>query len=183
MRRVALMNIEQKKREIYDPFNAYFTENFNYKPEKNSLLDISNARRWFRNINEATQNSVYTYQQAMEEKSGPIVKINGRDMFMLSSYDYMGLIGNQDIENASIDAVKKFGTGTGGVRMLTGTTTLHRELETEIARFKGTEDALTFTSGYMANLSVISALMGKSLMLAWRTAIRPLLSNSQFSLP
>jgi 8-amino-7-oxononanoate synthase len=152
----------QKKGEIFDPFDSYFKENFNYKPEKNGLLDISNARRWFRNINEATQNNVYTYQQAMEEKSGPKVKINGQDMFMLSSYDYMGLIGNSDIENASIEAVKKFGTGTGGVRMLTGTTTLHRDLESEIAAFKGTEDALTFTSGYMANLSVISALMSKS---------------------
>jgi 8-amino-7-oxononanoate synthase len=163
MRKSVVIDKDHKKREVFDPFNEYFKENnFNYKPDRKSLLDISNARRWFRNINEATQNNVYTYQQAMEEKSGPIVKISGKDMYMLSSYDYMGLIGNVDIENASIDAVKKFGTGTGGVRMLTGTTILHRELESAIAKFKGTDDALTFTSGYMANLSVISALMGKS---------------------
>jgi glycine C-acetyltransferase len=81
-------------------------------------------------------------------------------MLMLSAYDYLGLIGHPRIERAAVEAVCTYGTGTGGVRLLTGTTELHRELEREIAAFKGTDDALAFTSGYMATLGVISALFG-----------------------
>ena len=56
-------------------------------------------------------------------------------MLMMSSYDYLGLIGHAAIENAAAAAIRKFGTGTGGVRLLTGTTELHREMEEDLARF------------------------------------------------
>jgi glycine C-acetyltransferase len=81
---------------------------------------------------------------------------------MISSYDYLGLIGHPTIESAAVEAIHKYGTGTGGVRLLTGTTDLHCLLERELAAFKGTEAALTFSSGYLANLAVISALFGPS---------------------
>jgi glycine C-acetyltransferase len=78
---------------------------------------------------------------------------------MLSSYDYLGLIGHPRIEEAAIDAIRKYGTGTGGVRMLTGTIDIHHEMEREVADFKGTAEAITFTSGYLANLAVVASLL------------------------
>ena len=80
-------------------------------------------------------------------------------MMMLSSYDYLGLIGDPRIDEAAIDAIRKYGTGTGGVRMLTGTIDIHHEMEREVAAFKGTPQAITFTSGYLANLAVIASLL------------------------
>jgi 8-amino-7-oxononanoate synthase len=81
-------------------------------------------------------------------------------MLMLSSYDYLGLIGHPAIERAAVEAVQHYGTGTGGVRLLTGTNALHCGLERDLAAFKGTEAAITFSSGYTASLAVVSALFG-----------------------
>lgn len=145
----------------YDPFKGFFHKNPHYKPEPRSILDIRNAHRWFRDIGKTMEDSVYTFQQPLDGKSGPKVRIEGREMYMLSSYDYLGLIGHPDIEAAAIDAVRLHGTGTGGVRLLTGTTRLHQQLELELAAFKGTEASVVFSSGYMANLAVISALMNR----------------------
>ena len=80
-------------------------------------------------------------------------------MLMLSSYDYLGLIGDPRIDDAAVDAVRKYGTGTGGVRLLTGTIDLHHQMEKELAAFKGMAHAVTFSSGYLANLAVVSALL------------------------
>jgi glycine C-acetyltransferase len=80
-------------------------------------------------------------------------------MMMLSSYDYLGLIGDPRIDECAVEAVRKYGTGTGGVRMLTGTIDLHHLMERELADFKGTAEAITFSSGYLANLAVIAALL------------------------
>src|SRR5439155_790883 len=84
----------------------------------------------------------------------------GSGMLMLASYDYLGLLGYPPVEEAAVAAVRAYGTGTGGVRMLTGTTALHHELERELAAFKGVDAALAFSSGYLANLAVIGALVG-----------------------
>ena len=110
-------------------------------------------------IRETYQKGVYTFHQALDHKSGPTAKIDGKSYKMLSSYDYLGLIGHPDIEKAAINAIHEFGTGSGGVRLLTGTNKLHLKLEQVVASFKGTEAAATFTSGYNASLAVISLLM------------------------
>jgi 7-keto-8-aminopelargonate synthetase-like enzyme len=89
-----------------------------------------------------------------------MVRTEGREMLMLSSYDYLGLIGDPRIDEEAIQAVGKYGTGTGGARLLTGTLDLHHEVERDIAALKGTEQALTFSSGYMANRGVITSLFG-----------------------
>jgi len=88
------------------------------------------------------------------------VRVEGRgEMLMFGSYSYLGLIGHPAINRAAQDAIARFGTGTNGVRLLAGTLPLHRELEEAIAAFKGTEAAIAFASGYMANISTISALL------------------------
>jgi glycine C-acetyltransferase len=85
--------------------------------------------------------------------------VGGKRLLMLSSYDYLGLIGDARIDAAAIEAVKKYGTGTGGVRMLTGTIDMHHQMERELAAFKGMPECVTFSSGYLANLAVIGALL------------------------
>jgi 8-amino-7-oxononanoate synthase len=90
------------------------------------------------------------------------VRVEGRgEMLMFGSYSYLGLIGHPAIDRAAQEAIARFGTGTNGVRLLAGTLPLHRELEESIAAFKGTEAAIAFASGYMANISTISALLDR----------------------
>ena len=144
--------------ETKDPFKGYFDKNTAWAPDKDSLLDIPLARRWMKAVEWSIDYGVYTYQQALESKSGPQTMLKNEVFTMLSSYDYLGLIGHPDIEKAAIDAIQTFGTGTGGVRLLTGTNELHEELESSIASMKRKEACITFSSGYLANLGAISAL-------------------------
>src|SRR5213594_2579485 len=104
------------------------------------------------------EEGLYTYQMPLEGRTGSRVMVLGRSRLMLSCYDYLGLAGHPAVEDAAVAAIRTYGTGTGGVRMLTGTTALHRDLEREIAAFKNVEAALTFGSGYLANLAVVAAL-------------------------
>ena len=140
-------------------FDGYFTEGRTWSFKKHDLLD-ARARRLFESAALACSVDAYPFQAPLTHKTGPCVLTDGHEMLMLSSYDYLGLIGDPRIDAAAIEAVKRYGTGTGGVRLLTGTLELHREMEQALADFKGTEAALTFTSGYVANLAVISSLFG-----------------------
>ncbi|MBK8781013.1 MAG: aminotransferase class I/II-fold pyridoxal phosphate-dependent enzyme [Anaerolineales bacterium] len=107
-------------------------------------------------------NDLYFYNQPIEEMMGGAkVRVRGRVMGMYASYSYLGLVGHPRINEAAKKAVDKFGTGTNGVRTLAGTLTIHNELEETISNFKHTEAAITYTSGYAANLTVISTLMGR----------------------
>ena len=78
----------------------------------------------------------------------------------LSANDYLGLAGDPRLAEAAADAAKAFGAGAGASRLVAGGTTLHRELETAIAAWKGAEDAVVFSSGYLANAGTIAALVG-----------------------
>lgn len=107
-------------------------------------------------------NDLYFYNQPIEEiRGGAKVLVRGREMGMYASYGYLGLLGHPRINEAAKKAVDKYGTGTNGVRMLAGTLTIHDELEETIAEFKRAEAAITFSSGYVTNLTVISGLMGR----------------------
>jgi 8-amino-7-oxononanoate synthase len=107
-------------------------------------------------------NDLYFYNMPVEEiKGGSRVIVKGREMGMYASYSYLGLIGHPRINAAAKAAVDKFGTGTNGVRLLAGTLTIHTELEETIADFKHAEAAITYSSGYVTNLTVISTLMGR----------------------
>jgi glycine C-acetyltransferase len=103
----------------------------------------------------------YLNMPVAEILPGMKVRVNGREMGMYASYSYLGLVGHPRINEAAKKAVDEFGTGTNGVRMLAGTLTLHKELEETIANFKHAEAAVTFSSGYVTNLTVISGLMGR----------------------
>ncbi len=114
-------------------------------------------------LKEGKEAGFYFYNMPVSElKGGARVVVNGREMGMYASYGYLGLIGHPRINKAAQDAVAKFGTGTHGVRTLAGSLTLHCELEETIAKFKDTEAAVTFSSGYVTNLTTVSTLVGRN---------------------
>jgi 8-amino-7-oxononanoate synthase len=98
--------------------------------------------------------------QAIEGQSGPVVTMAGRTMVNFASNDYLGLAGDPRLVAQAQAATQTYGTGATGSRLLSGHRPLHRELEQAIAQLKGTEDALVFSSGYLANIGTIAALVG-----------------------
>ena len=106
---------------------------------------------------------LYFYLEATQDilPNGRVNVENHGEMIMLGSYSYLGLIGHPDINAAAKAAVDHYGTGTHGVRLLAGSLKLHNELESRIAKFKQTEEAITFSSGYVTNLATISSLLRK----------------------
>ena len=108
-----------------------------------------------------TKDDHYYYLQQVDELDGGRVVIGGRKMVMFSSYSYLGLLQHPEINRRAKDAIDAFGTGTHGVRILAGTTRLHNECEARVAKFTHMEDAIVYSSGYTANLSTISTLLGR----------------------
>lgn len=149
-----------RARAAFDPFDGFFANGRKSPPASGDLLDLPDYRRWLDLVDWGYDQGLYTYQLPLEGRTGRRVLAQGRSMLMLSAYDYLGLVGHPAIEEAAVDATRRYGTSTGGVRMLTGTTELHVELERRLAEFKGVEAALTFGSGYMANLAAVTALVG-----------------------
>lgn len=122
------------------------------------LLD-ARAERVLQRYEQLCADGDYPFQLPLEGMAGPRISIAGRPLLLLSSYDYLGLIHHPAVNAAALAAVRQYGTGTGGVRLLTGTTQLHHHLEREIAAFKGCSAAISFSSGYAANMAAIPALL------------------------
>lgn len=113
-------------------------------------------------VNTYKDKGLYFYNQPVSELRGAArAVVNGREMGMYASYSYLGLVGHPRINKAAQEAVARYGSGTHGVRSLAGSLDLHRELEETIADFKHAEAAITYTSGYVTNLTVVSALVGR----------------------
>jgi len=103
----------------------------------------------------------YRSVQTLQSRSGAVVQLEGREVINFASNDYLGLAADERLIQAAVAATKEFGTGSTGSRLLSGHRELHRQLECAIASLKQTEDALVFSSGYLANLGTIAALVGK----------------------
>ncbi|MEG4006938.1 8-amino-7-oxononanoate synthase [Microcoleus sp. Pol11C1] len=103
----------------------------------------------------------YRSPQSLESSPGPVVKLASRRLINFASNDYLGLAGDDRLIQAAMAATKEFGTGATGSRLLSGHRDLHRQLEQAIANLKQTEDALVFSSGYLANLGAIASVVGK----------------------
>jgi glycine C-acetyltransferase len=105
---------------------------------------------------------LYRPLRVMSSAQGPIVSIDGKELISLSSNDYLGLTHHPRLREAALAAVRDFGAGSGAVRTIAGTMTLHEELERDLAAFKGTEAVLTFQSGFTANTGVIPTITGEA---------------------
>ncbi len=115
-----------------------------------------------RRILEAKKHDLYPYMHSSDAVDGVHITIHGRPMLQFSSYSYLDLLGHPKINAAAKMAIEEFGTGTHGVRFLTGTTRIHLELERKIASFKKTEEAIALSTGFGANSGTISALLGRN---------------------
>ena len=105
---------------------------------------------------------LYRPLRVMSSAQGPIVSIDDRRVISLSSNDYLGLTHHPRLREAALAAVRDFGVGSGAVRTIAGTMSMHEALETELAAFKGVPAVLTFQSGFTANTGVIPTITGET---------------------
>ncbi|MEO5941720.1 MAG: glycine C-acetyltransferase [Candidatus Limnocylindrales bacterium] len=104
---------------------------------------------------------LYRPLRVMSSAQGPIVSVDEERQISLASNDYLGLTHHPRIKAAAIQAIRDYGAGSGAVRTIAGTMTIHEELERELADFKGTAATLTFQSGFSANTGVIPTITGE----------------------
>ncbi len=112
-------------------------------------------------LEELKRQHLYRPLRVLSSMQGPECTVDGRRVVSLASNDYLGLTHHPRLLAAAERAVREFGAGSGAVRTIAGTMTLHEELEATLARFKGTEAALTFQSGFTANTGVIPTITGE----------------------
>lgn len=108
----------------------------------------------------AREADLLPYFRLIESEAGPVMEVEGREVVMLGSNNYLGLTGDERVKQGARDALERYGTGLTGSRFLNGTTPLHVELERELAAWMGTEDALVFTTGHQANAGSIGTILG-----------------------
>ncbi|WP_318655886.1 8-amino-7-oxononanoate synthase [Pseudanabaena yagii] len=122
---------------------------------------ISTPYDWLdRNLASIHKANWYRSTQTITSKAGTIATIDGCEMLMFASNNYLGLASDRRLIEAAMSATQMYGTGSTGSRLVTGHLALHEQLEQAIADLKNTEAALVFSSGYLANLGAISAIVG-----------------------
>jgi len=102
----------------------------------------------------------YQSLKIWETGSGTWMRLNGRKVLQMCSNNYLGLTNHPELKQAATEAIAKYGVGCGSVRTIVGTQDIHERLENELARFKNTEAALVFQSGFTANLGILSSILG-----------------------
>ena len=112
-----------------------------------------------RELDELAAGGLYRPMRVIESPQGTEVVINGRRLINLSSNNYLGLNTHPRLVQATVEATKQFGAGSGAVRTIAGTMSIHEELERRLAAFKHTEAALTLQSGYATNLGILSCVL------------------------
>lgn len=103
----------------------------------------------------------YPYFRAIEANEGPVVKIEGREIIMAGSNNYLGLTAHPKVKEAALNAIRDYGTGCSGSRYLTGTLDLHIKLEEKLADFLQKESVLLFSTGYQTAQGIIPTLVSK----------------------
>ncbi len=107
----------------------------------------------------AKQHDLLPYFRLIESEAGPIMEVEGHEVVMLGSNNYLGLTGDSRVRDGAREALDRYGTALTGSRFMNGTTPLHIELEEEIADWMQTEDALAFTTGYQANVGCLGTIL------------------------
>lgn len=125
-------------------------------------MDLFKKCEGLEDLKKAREHGVYPYFHQLNSKQGPEVVMEGKDMIMIGSNNYLGLTSHPEVIEAGIKALEKFGSGCSGSRFLNGTLTMHVELEKALANFLKKEDAVTFSTGFQSNLGIISAIAGRN---------------------
>jgi 8-amino-7-oxononanoate synthase len=124
-------------------------------------VDLFSRCREFKDAEKVQALGLYPYFRPISSAQEPEVTMDGRKIIMLGSNNYLGLTNHPHVKARSIEAVRKYGTGTAGSRFLNGTLDIHVELENRLAAFVQKEAALVFSTGFQTNLGTLSTLVGK----------------------
>jgi 8-amino-7-oxononanoate synthase len=124
-------------------------------------MDILEKCYQFSVVKDAKAFGIYPYFIPLDENEGTEVTYQGRHVIMCGSNNYLGLTTHPKVRQAAIDAIERYGTSCTGSRFLNGNMSLHENLEAELAKWVGKEDALVFSTGMQVNLGTISALVGR----------------------
>jgi glycine C-acetyltransferase len=111
-------------------------------------------------LNQWRSEGTYQRLRILESESAAESRFDGKEVINLASNNYLGLTTHPKLRQAAIEAVKKYGVGSGAVRTISGTMTLHMQLEERIAAFKNVEACVVFQSGFAANAGTVSAILG-----------------------
>jgi glycine C-acetyltransferase len=112
-------------------------------------------------LNDLKQRGTYFKLRVLEDEQAAVCTFDGKRVINLASNNYLGLTTHPKLREAALAATKKYGVGSGAVRTIAGTMTLHMQLEEKIARFKNVEACVVFQSGFTANAGTVSAVLGK----------------------
>lgn len=125
-------------------------------------MDIFNKCFNYKIVDELKNEGIYPYFHTLTSSQDTVVTMEGKRTVMLGSNNYLGLTTEEEVKQAGIDAIKKYGTGCSGSRFLNGTLDTHVLLEQELADFLHKEEVVTFSTGFQSNLGIISAICGLS---------------------
>jgi 8-amino-7-oxononanoate synthase len=125
-------------------------------------VDIFDKCNAYMDAREAQEKGIYPYFIPIQESRGTKVVMQGRELIMAGSNNYLGLSWDPRLKEAAIKATQQWGTSCSGSRFLNGTLALHEELEHRLAKFVNKQATLCFSTGYQTNLGAISALVGKN---------------------
>jgi 8-amino-7-oxononanoate synthase len=128
-------------------------------PTAIDLFDKARRHERLEQLRAAREHDLMPYFRVVEAEPGPVALMEGKERITLGSNNYLGLTGDARVKAAARDALDHYGTGLTGSRFMNGTTPLHLELERELADWMGSEDALVFTTGYLANVGAIGTLL------------------------
>jgi glycine C-acetyltransferase len=112
-------------------------------------------------LSELKQHGTYFKLRILDDEQGPVCTYDGKRVINLASNNYLGLCDHPKLREAAMDAIRRYGVGSGAVRTIAGTMRIHLELEEKIAAFKGVEACVVFQSGFTANAGTVSSILGK----------------------
>src|SRR5918996_6028181 len=131
-----------------------------FMPTAIDLFEKARSHERVEILKAAREHDLVPYFRLLEGPAGPVVQMEGAERIQLGSNNYLGLTGDPRVKRAAGGALEQYGTALTGSRFMNGTIPLHIELEREIAEWMGTDDALVFTAGYLANTGCIATLLG-----------------------
>ncbi len=115
---------------------------------------------WQKELELLSRQGMLRSLRVVEDGQGPKVHVDGREVLLLCSNNYLGIAGHRSLVEAMVSATRQFGAGSGASRLISGTLPTHAALEERLAAFKGTTGALLFNSGYAANNGILQGLFG-----------------------
>jgi 8-amino-7-oxononanoate synthase len=124
-------------------------------------MDVFQKAFDFEDAKQVRKMGLYLYFRTIDSGQDPVVVMDGNEVIMLGSNNYLGLTNHPEIKEAAVKALRDYGSGTAGSRFLNGTLDIHVKLEEKLAEFMGREAALCFSTGFSVNLGVISSLIGR----------------------